>query len=521
MSRLAAESRPAAPRWYALAVLFTLLAANARAETAKTPLDPKLRGELIKGARLYLNPDESSDPYNGRVLVRGVVEKASAAGIDFLGRMDLMRDLAYQGRGFLPDYQDKKWQKSQANTEVKDGKFSVNVIQGDKLRLAYSLPKKDYVDANLAKSPRIDPFPTLVTLIEERDYSSGKTGPGDEVIGRRYGNVPAFKEVMEKWIVFAPIAVRGKYVDDKDGQKVVRQYFFGDQLKSFYQRYHVDFERMVLDGDGASVLPIASVLPFQFAGAIVRKPQSGTTEVDAELVVNYASVPIFVLGDDAVAAKLKEAGHPAVTTGGDAEAVAWLKDRRRTIATEFRWNAKTPQHTFAHWLILNPDFSASRRTLDVKVVNTKEEPNTIRIEARGMTDFSGLLNDEIVPLTGEVRIVVNGKEVSKQRYERTLEQAFERDPVNVRDSLFFGLLFPAVTARIFPPPPPVETPATTPASVSTAEANAKADELLKKGKDAQAEGLTEAAKKYFQAVLDKYPNCPAATEAKDLLAKIP
>jgi hypothetical protein len=251
----------------------------------------------------------------------------------------------------------------------------------------------------------------------------------------------------------------------------------------------------------------------------VRKPLTGAADFDRDLVVNYAGVPVFVLGDDALAGALQEAGHPDVSKGGEAEAMAWLKERRRTPATSFSWNAKGSQHTFAHWLILNPDFSAPKRTLDVKVVNTKEEPNTIHIEARGMIDFSALLNDEIVPLTGEVRFVVNGKEVAKQRYERTLEQAFERDPVKVRESLYYGLLFPAATPRMFPPPPPA--PASAPGSAPSPEANAKAEDLLKKGEDALAEGNTEAAKKYFQTIVDKYPACPSAPKAKAHLAKLP
>jgi hypothetical protein len=514
-------------RWLALAAALAASAQRASTDEAAKPaaLDPKLRTDLIKGGRNYLNPAEDADPFNGRQVVRGVIEKSQAAGIDFLGRLDLLRDLAYQGRGFLPDYQDKKWQKLQPNTEVKDGKYSVNVAQGDKLRLAYSVPKKDYVEANLTKMPRVEPFPTLVTLIEEKDY--GKPWPGDEAIGRRYGAVPAFKEVMEKWIVFAPVAVRGKYVevDPKDGSKLVRQIFFGDQLKSFYQRYHVDFERMVLDGDANSVLTIAAWNPFSFAGILVRKPLAGAAEVDRDLVVNYSTVPVFVLGDEALAATLKEAGHPNVKSGGDAEAMTWLKELpKRTTATTFKWNAKTSQQTLAHWLILNPDWNASKRTLDVTVLNTKEDPNTIKIEAHGMLDFSALLSDEIVPLAGEVRIVVNGKEVSKQRYERSLEQTFERDPVKVRDSMYYGLLFPAVTARIFPPPPP--KPATTPAGgggtkpPATGEGDAKAEELLKKGEDALADGNAEAAKKYFEVVVQKYPDSPSAPKAKEALAKI-
>ena len=139
--------------WLALAALLAAGAQRAFPDEPKPALDAKLRADLIKGGRSYLNPAEDADPYPGRLIVRGVIERSQAAGVDFLGRLDLLRDLAYQGRGFLPDYLDKRWQKSQPNTEVKDGKYSVNVSQGDILRLAFSVPKKEDVDGILSGDP--------------------------------------------------------------------------------------------------------------------------------------------------------------------------------------------------------------------------------------------------------------------------------------------------------------------------------------------------------------------------------
>src|SRR6186713_1996403 len=73
----------------------------AEAKADLKPLDPKLRLEMIKGARSYLSAEEDHDPYAGREIIRGVITKAGAQGIDLLARMDIVRDLAYQGRGFL------------------------------------------------------------------------------------------------------------------------------------------------------------------------------------------------------------------------------------------------------------------------------------------------------------------------------------------------------------------------------------------------------------------------------------
>lgn len=507
----------------ALALLGALGRATAPAdEPAAAPkaLDPKLRLELIKGGRGYLHPEE--DPFKGKAIVRSVVERAGQAEIDFLGRMDLVRDLANQGRGFLPDFFDKAWQKLQANTEVKEGRIAVSVSQGDRVRLAYALPKKEYVDANLAKIPRPEPFPTLVTLIEEKDYTN-KPYPGEECISRRYASVPAFKEIVDRWILFAPIAVRGNYFEGGN----IRQVYFGDQFKYFFQRYYVDFERLVLDGEVNTVLPIASVNPFLFAGLLVRKPLAGAVQaIDRDLLKNYAGVPVFVLHDADVEKALKEAGHPNVTRGDEAAAAAWLKERRRTPAKSFEWTVRSPQHTLAHWLILEPDWNAEKRTLKVEVLDTPQDPNTIRIEAAGILDFSALLNDEIVCLTREVRVVVNGKEVAKQKFDRSLEQIFERDPVNVRDSMNYGFLFSAVTPRTFVPKPPPKAgsaPATGSGGATagaTDQEEAKAEALLKKGEEAAAGGNAEAARKYLEKVIADHPGTKAAVAAKAALAKL-
>jgi hypothetical protein len=436
--------------------------------------------------------------------------------------MDIVRDLAYQGRGFLKDYRDKKWQKAEGNVELHDGKYATSVVAGNRLRLAFSIPKKEYVEANLAKSPRPDPFPTLVSLIEEKDYS-GKQWPGEDLVARRYGTNAAYKELLERWIVLAPLAVRGNYLEDGK----VRGLFFNDQIKDFYQRYHVDFERLVLDGDAGTVLAIASMQPSFFAGLVVRKPIGSSPEIDPDVVVNYGPVPVFVVDDEAIYAKLKEAGHPDVKKGTDAEAMEWLKARRRKAPKSFAWRAKTTQQVLAHWLYFDPDWNAQKRTLKVEVLDTKEDPNTIKIEAVGIFNLSALLNDDIVDLRRPVRVVINGKEAFKQVLERSLEQFFERDPVSARLSMWYGNLISAILPRTFvPDPPPVPS---APVGTSTAPAvptpgtpgkPGEAEDLLKRAKGYEAEGNTDAAETAYKRILEKHPASPQAAEAKAALARL-
>lgn len=504
------------PSALVLALLGPGAVPGAGAEEAK-PLEPKLRAELIKFARQYLQLE--ADPFDGREGVRGIMEKQAQAGRNMLARLEDLREVAYQGRTFDPGYRDKKWQKGDPSTEVKDGKLSVSVARGDKLRLAFSVPKKDYNEANLARVPRIEPFPTLVSLIEEKDYA-GKGSPGDEVLQRKYGG-EAFKELFEKWLLFAPVAVRGNYLENGN----VRSLFFTAQLRDFYRRYHVDFERMVLDADATTGAVVAAAQPFLFAGLVLRRPLSGAPQIDEQSVANFAHVPVYVVSCEATQKLLLAGGAADVTLGDDAGLMAWLaKLAPRKTPSTFRWRIKTTQQVFAHWMIVGPDWNAEERSLTVERLDTKDDPNTLKLTTKGVLDLTLFLNDEIVDLDRDVRVVINGKQVLKERFERTLERVFDKQPIESRQAMYFGLLFPAMSKQIFvpepeAPPAPAAAPSPT-VPAATADEEAKAASKLKEAEEAVAAGDTERARKILEAVLKLWPASKAAEQAKDQLSKL-
>jgi hypothetical protein len=496
----------------ALLAVATLAAAPLAARAEEKALDPKLRLELIKAMRAFLALD--TDPYPGREATRAALGKIEAAGgPKVLGDVGLLRQITDQARDFDLDYRDRKWQKSEENTEVAEGKLAVSVSRPDKLRLAFSAPK-GHNDAALDKLPRPDPFPTLVTLIEEKDYTSKKF-PGEEVIGRRYAGM---KELFEKWLVLAPVAVRGNYIGE-DGN--VRQLFFTAQFKDFYQRFHVDFDRVVLDGDAGNVTAIAAAQPFNFAGLVVRRPLSGEPTFDADTVSNYAHVPVYVVGCPRTEKALKDAGHPAVTLGDDAGLLAWMSQRKRVAPKAFTWRIKTTQHVFANWLIVTPDWSAEKRTLEVSVIDTPEQPNTIRIEARGILDLTALLHDDIVDLGRDVKVVINGQEMLGEKFERTLERVFDRDPVRARESVFYGLLFTAITKQMFAPAPAVTvtapSPPTAPADPAKEE---KARTWLAKANELAEQGNTTKAIDIIEKLLKELGDTTVAAEATKRLGEL-
>ncbi len=506
----------------ALGLLGLLIARPSQADEPEAsaplpPLEPKVRAELAKAARVYLQLED--DPFNGREAVRAVIARMAAAGRDMLANLQDLREIAYQGRPFDRDYRDRKWQKEEAGTEVTEGKLAVSVSRGDKLRLAFSVPKKDHVEANLTKTPRIDPFPTLVSLIEERDYS-GKKFPGEEVLARRYASSPAlvgaYKELFEKWILFAPVAVRGNYLDSGN----VRFLFFLSQLRDFYQRYHVDFERLCLDGDANTASAVAAAHPFLFAGLVFRRPSVAAPEIDPAVLVNYAHVPVYVVGCEATFKLLQDAGHPDVKLGDEAGVLPWLQARRRQLPRSFQWRAKTTQQVLPHWMIIGPDWNAAERMLKVEVVDTAENPNTVLIEAQGILDVTVFLNDAILPLGREVRVVINEREVFRQTVERQLGRVFDQEPIKVRENMNYVMLFTGITPRLFvPPPKPKSAAPPAPAGADAGKEQAARD-LLEKGKGAVADGNTAAATKYFEKVLAEHPTTSAAAEARSELEKL-
>ncbi|MFM8980913.1 MAG: hypothetical protein ACKOSS_10705 [Planctomycetia bacterium] len=472
------------------------------------PIDPKLMGELVKAMRAYLQLD--ADPYNGREATRAAIAKIEAGGgPKVLSDMAALRRATDQGRDFDADYRDRKWQKQEANTEVNEGKVAINVSRPDKLRLAFSVPKKDYNDAALAKIPRVEAFPTLITLIEEKDYT-GKKFPGEEAIARRYGTM---KEVLEHWLLFAPVAVRGNYIEDGK----VRQLFFTAQFKDFYQRFHVDFERVVLDGDATTATTIAASQPYMYAGIVLRRPLSGEPKVDPDVVTNYANVPVYVVGCPQIEGLLKDAGHPDVTRGDEAGLPAWLAQRKRVVPRKFTWRVKASDQVFANWLWFAPDWSQEDRSLTVEVFDTPEDPNTVRITTRGILDLTALLNDDIVDLGREVRFVINGKQVAKEKLDRSLERVFDRPPVKAREAVFYGLLFTALSPQMFAPPP--EEPAKpTQAAPADPEREAKARGWLDKAEELAAGGNKEKAIEILQRLLKDLADTSVAAEATKRLA---
>lgn len=475
---------------------------------------------LVEKARNYFDLDE--DVWRPRIAMQEALKTLKGedgSGYDLLKDMAMLRTIIYQGRFFRPQMTDKKWQRNNAITEFKR-QGGWHFIKSEELNLVYSLPKA-YPKKNkeFGKGMRSDPWPALVTLNEKEDYT-GKKYPGFELLKRRYPKSD-FGKMFEHWVVMVPVAPAGNYFDDRGG---IRRELFTYQYGQFLRHTHVDFDRIILDG-AAPALAAAPSQSVVFSGFIFRKGAALDDESKA-LVKNYAAVPVFVIDNPKLAEDLKEAGHPNVTTAKASDGAAlmtWMATCKRVTPKKFSWNLQKPEHQFAWWVNLeqaNPN--AALREIDVEVVDTEDDPNTINIEAKGITRMSLFLNDEILDLSRKVRVVVNGNLERDEMVERDLDLLFSTDPFKLRESMYFGFLFPGrmlgikVRARKKvdkPVPPKVDVPKASP------EEEKKAETYYNGAVKLKADGKLDGARKRLERILSMPANS-YTDRAKKLLEEI-
>lgn len=504
------------------------LATDSKTLMCEAQEDPKAFKTLVDAARLFFDPEV--EPYKGRKAFLQNLEALARAGRYPLTEPNFTRWLAYQGRAFLPDMRESKWRKDFGVVDYKaEGPYVQ--IKTETLYFAYSLPKTYPSKAkDFEKFPRDGPYPTVLLLHDKDDYS-GKKHPGIHALKRVYPKEAA--EFYDNWIGFVPIAAAGNYATG-DGQVRVEalSYPFG----AFVRHYHVDFERVILDG-GEAALTAAPSLAAWFAGVVLRGPQLVKTDAQRAAVKNWAHVPVYVVGCPHTAKSLQDAGHPNVTLGNDADVLAWMAKQRRTTPRKFSWTIQSPDQTLAYWVNFDAVGPATvDRGIDLEVLDTAEAPNTIKIEARGVSELSLFLNDEIVALDRPVRVVINGHvehdgivpltSESVAPVKRDLDVLFNREPAKIRQSMWFGFLYPARIVRLEVQPPEAATPVA--AKSETPEpaappASAEEEEMAKRLKEKAGhylkEGDSENALKVLQRIVDMPAN-QQTTWAKERLAEL-
>ena len=434
--------------------------------------EPRRFASLVNAARQYFDLDE--EQWKGRTKLVAELEQHAAAGRYFLKDMDALRWLIYQGRSFEPQLTDRRWQKAFGVTENKKLDGTLNWIKSEELTLNFSIPKSyPKKDTDLRnKTPRTDPFPLLISLHEKRDFNARY--PGQALLKRRYP-AKAWPELYANWIVMCPVAAGGNFVDKKGG---IRDKVFRNPFAEFWRHYNLDFERIVLNGSEQAFVAATS-MPVFFAGVIFNGTWKLKTDEQKAMIKNFAALPTYVVNNAELAKQLREGGHEAVTAGvGGATLKTWMAARVRVAPKKFSWTvgAERYDQVLPYWINLDgTSWKAPKRQMDVEVVDTATEPNTIKIKAIGINSLSLYLNDDIVDLDRKVRVEINGHiehdaiiephDARGAKMGRDFDFLFNREPVRIRLSMFFGWLTPARIVNLAvrpprhvpePPPPPPE-----------------------------------------------------------------
>jgi hypothetical protein len=306
------------------------------------------------------------------------------------------------------------------------------------------------------------------------------------------------------------------------------------------RRYHVDFDRVVIDG-GSDALAFAAARPSFYAGVIVRGDKA---DLKPELARNLANLSVYVVGSDASAAKksLAAGGFPMerVKVGGADGLAAWLKDVKKVTPRSFHWAAPHPTFLGAHWIgVLASDPGPEIPTMDVEVVDTADDPNTIRMKTKLVRGVSLLLNDRIVDLDRPVRIVVNGKPVTEVKQNtngddvrtvklpaalgRSFDLMFNnRQAPSIRDYQWFGDLYAAqvsfsIATDDAPPSDATTTGASTgaPEDPNASQAEVTAQRYFQKAADAEKAGQVDRARElYKKAVAEGETSVKAKAEER-------
>jgi hypothetical protein len=410
------------------------------------PFRPKERNDAVALFRGYLDR-ESQDATRNRLDLVAALARWERAGVaDPLADVRALLDIVYEARPFSPGPYAPRQFGPKAKFD-RDEWARITSVDGNGARFSLSLPTR----YEPRKANAVPPYPTILLLHDLVDFEEGsksKEFPGAEAIRRLYPRDGPFRSVLEDWLVFAPVATQAQF-DSETNRRAVGPF------SDFWKRYHVDFERVVLDG-GKDTFSIASKLSFFFSGIVVRK---GANAPDPALVGNYRHLPVYVVGDDDVPAVrvLRDAGVD-VTEGAAEGLSTWLLTlRSRTVPTEFTWHVGDPRsHVLAHWISVNEATANGRMK-----VRADREKNVVEVsDAKGITNVTLFLNDRIVDLSRPVTIVLNGKETGPAKvYPRELDTMFDEARVSIRASRYYGWLYPVVFERLAIPEPVADEPA--------------------------------------------------------------
>lgn len=376
------------------------------------------------------------------------LRKYLAAEIQYDGSSGRAREKASKARRKAKEAFDKDWAKADAKgvlgsmvdlktvfnncfenkrPEVGKGNFYLRDVSETDFKYGLQIPKK-YSEK--------EPWPTVVVL------PGGKAGTWTK---RKdyFTSAWAGTTLLETAIINIPMLPQGLEMDpipdySRDGAEKDEQRRIGSVLSSFgfiMNNYNVDRTRVFLDCGTENCgfgVRLASLFPDRWAGIILRDP----IQVDDIRIGNLLNVPVLAIetaANAAVIAAMKkrwdekcpgmlsviksQGAAPFIASAADIE--AWMKDKQRTM-TPAKITLE-PNHDRFHrtyWvgmLVADSLLTASPGEEPRLQVVADRAANRITVDARGVERFEILLNDDLVDLSKEFTIVINGKAIKETR----------------------------------------------------------------------------------------------------------
>jgi len=272
----------------------------------------------------------------------------------------------------------------------------------------------------------------------------------------------------------------------------------------------------------------AAARSLYFAGLIVRGDKA---DVKPGLVRNFSNLAVYIVGTEGSAAlkSLKAGGFPMdrVKVGGPEGLAEWLKGVRRVVPKSFSWaigEGSLNTMTQAHWVSIGL-YDEGPASMEVEVVDTPDDPNTLRLKTKLVRIVSVFLSDRLVDLNRPVRVVVNGKPLAKARVivggsdekevklpfklDRSFDQVFDNRDISMRKTQYFGWLYPAeIALKISTDDAPPSTATTASVSLPPPPENMSQEEQLArqyfdKALTAEKSGDVAKAKQLYTKALEQ------------------
>jgi hypothetical protein len=414
-----------------IAATFSLLAAVLAPQTTEKPqgAEPVLKASETKSLsgrlRKYLSADTTYQAARGRVREKAskTLRKTREAfekewkKYDKRGLLGSMVDLRAVFYNCFKPEKSKIGKGSLLEKEVKD----------TPVKYAIRLPRK-YTEKK--------PWGTILSLpsgkegswMRPRDYFSKIWGKS-AIIEQFIMQIPHLPAELE----MDPIPNYSRDRAEEEENKRIGSVFgaFGFLINN----YTVDRARVFLDCGTETCgfgVRFATLFPDRWAGLILRD----VTEVDDLRIGNLLSVPILVLktpNNAATVTAMKKRWDetcPGMMTVLDAKGdaphlesaddiLAWVADKKRSmVPMKITLEPNHDRFNRAYWVDIHVADSLLNTSGDERPrlqAVADRAANRITIDAVGIERFEILLNDDLVDLSKEFTIVVNGKAVKETR----------------------------------------------------------------------------------------------------------